>query len=137
MDIVEKLRSGVPFDESWTELAARTNGERSEAADLIESLREQLKATQDELSRYTRYAQSKSISELTERIVSDCGISSEHRPLVEKIERRLWEYFDEQLATTKLEGFNEGIEEAAVMVREKFNLGGIAHSIRALKREVK
>jgi hypothetical protein len=37
-DIKQRLRCGVPFEESWHELASRTNRERWEAADYIEAL---------------------------------------------------------------------------------------------------
>lgn len=79
----------------------------------IEQLTARVRELEEENARLkvaTNFGKSKDIHRLTEVVLSDCGISTEYRPLLEKVENRLYEFFDEQLATSQ--AYAEQLREA-------------------------
>lgn len=96
-----------------------------EMTQTIEQLTARVRELEEENARLkvaTNFGKSKDIHRLTEVVLSDCGISTEYRPLLEKVENRLYEFFDEQLATSQAyaEQLREVIEEFVEVCTPQF-----------------
>ena len=72
---------------------------------IIDNLQARIAELEEENARLKAasfFGKSKDIHALAEMVLSDCGCSSLHWPLMEKVENRLYAFFDEQLAAEQL-----------------------------------
>lgn len=80
-----------------TDCATGHDQDEATIAELCQQLAEK-DAEIERLKLAANIGKSKDVRALSEILLSDCGCSTEHLALLDKVENRLWTFFDEQLA---------------------------------------